>query len=114
MRVSVSEYTNALVEQVYGEAVESEHCEAIHLTKVFRDDISCDAFFPKIDPTTWRAWASSVPKRDGDTRYSFVSYVRGPTTKTAAEWKLPILPAAAPLQHAESQVGETFLSALSS
>mmetsp|Transcript_3808 Transcript_3808/g.6523 ORF Transcript_3808/g.6523 Transcript_3808/m.6523 type:complete len:507 (-) Transcript_3808:257-1777(-) len=89
--------------QVYGEAVESEHCEAIHLTKVFRDDISCDAFFPKMDPNTWRAWASSVPKRDGDTRYSFVSYVRGPTTKTAAEWKLPTLPAAAPLQHAESQ-----------
>ena len=95
-----------LAEQVYKDAVQSELCEAIHLTRVFRDDIECDAFFPELDPSTWRAWASSTPKRDGDTRYSFVSYVRGPTKKDADDWKLPLLPACAPTQHEELQVGE--------
>ena len=98
---------------MYKEAIQSEQCEAIHLTKVFRDDIECDAFFPELDPKTWRAWAASTPRRDGDTRYSFVSYVRGPTTKDAADWRLPTLPSGAPSQHEELQVGKSHLSAFS-
>jgi hypothetical protein len=36
--------------QVYEEALQSEHCEAVHLTRVLRDDIECDTFLPALDP----------------------------------------------------------------
>jgi hypothetical protein len=36
--------------QVYEEALQSEQCEAVHLTRVLRDDVQCDTFLPPLDP----------------------------------------------------------------
>jgi len=90
--------------KVYEEAVKSELCEAIHMTRVLRDDVECDTFFPVLDPKQWRCWASKPPTRDRDMRYAFTTFVRAPSNATAASaWTMPTLPSAAPAVHEELQ-----------
>mmetsp|Transcript_40342 Transcript_40342/g.48896 ORF Transcript_40342/g.48896 Transcript_40342/m.48896 type:complete len:512 (+) Transcript_40342:107-1642(+) len=87
--------------QIYHEAVQSEQCNAVYLTKIDRDDIECDAFFPKLEPTQWLVWGSSTPKRDKDTRYAFTTYVRAPVK--GQEYVAPQLSPVAPVKHEEMQ-----------
>jgi hypothetical protein len=62
--------------QVYKEAVRSERCQAIHLTRIDAE-YPCDTYFPNIDQDdNWRLWSSSAPKRESGVRYSFQCYVR--------------------------------------
>eukprot|EP00854_Cymbomonas_tetramitiformis_P019941 gene19941-23859_t len=82
--------------EVYKEALASEHCEAVHITKIERDDVECDAFFPTLDPSVWQAWSQRSNRRDNDTRYHFVTYVR-------AKSDMPLLPPVAPSVHEETQ-----------
>jgi dihydrofolate reductase/thymidylate synthase len=66
--------------QVYSEALASERCAALHVTRI-ESDPDCDTFFPEVDPEApdcpYRVWSAAPPKRDAGVRYSFVCYVRG-------------------------------------
>jgi hypothetical protein len=46
---------------VYEEALQSEQCEAVHLTRVLRDDVQCDTFLPPLDPKVGVAPQSPSP-----------------------------------------------------
>ena len=91
---------------VYAEALEHAGCTAAHVTRVFEDDVDdsaagasstsssstssasapdqenadnkfgCDVFFPRLDPSQWRLWATAPPRSDAGVRYRFETWVR--------------------------------------
>ena len=69
--------------QVYKEAVKSDRCQAIHITRIDAD-YPCDTYFPNIDQDdSWRLWSTTAPKRENGVRYSFQCYVRNQQPSTA-------------------------------
>ena len=89
--------------QVYKEAVQSELCAAIHLTRI-DEDYECDTFFPEIDQSRFKLWSAAAPQKDQGVRYSFLCY-------TATNQDEPVsLPAAIASNHEEQQVDPGSLS----
>ena len=91
---------------VYAEALEHSNCTAAHVTRVFEDDVDdsastssssapdeteiptdaddkfgCDVFFPKMDASKWRLWATAPPRSDAGVRYRFETWVRAEEKK---------------------------------
>ena len=85
-------------EQVYKECMESPLLSAIHLTQVECEAV-CDTFMPAVDTTKFKLWSAGAPRKEGDTRYSFLCYTR------AGQEGLPALPPAVASRHEELQVG---------
>ena len=82
--------------QIYTEAMASERCEAIHLTRVGKD-FDCDTFMPALDPARYRLWSATPPRRDNGVRTAFLCYTR-------AGAPTPRLPKALASRHDELQV----------
>lgn len=84
--------------QVYKECFDSPLLSAIHLTLV-ESEVQCDTFMPPIDNAHFRLWSASEPRRDGETRYSFLCY-----TRAGGQEGPPALPPAVTSRHEELQV----------
>ena len=72
--------------------MDSPQLAAIHLTQVEGEGYACDTFMPPIDEAAFRLWSASPPRRDGDTRYSFLCYTprrRGGAAGAAARGGQP-------------------------
>ena len=82
--------------QIYTEAMASERCEAIHLTRV-EADFACDTFMPALDPAQYRLWSATPPRRDNGVRTAFLCYTRAGAPP-------PRLPKALASRHDELQV----------
>ncbi|CAM6093066.1 unnamed protein product [Calypogeia fissa] len=61
--------------QVFGEAMTSPFCDAIHWTEI-ESEFDCDAFCPAVDSNLFAVWGSSAPAMENEIRYSFVTFVR--------------------------------------
>jgi len=88
---------------VYAEALQHEGCTAAHVTRVFEDDVDdsststsstpsetdnkfgCDVFFPQMDRSQWRLWATAAPRTDAGVRYRFETWVRAEKKKEKEE-----------------------------
>ncbi len=57
---------------IYAQALESEMCESIYLTRIFKD-FECDTFFPSIE-IQFKEIESSEEKSQDDLTYCFSSY----------------------------------------
>lgn len=80
--------------------MESPQLSAVHLTQVEGEGWGCDTFMPPLDEQRFRLWSASAPRRDGDTRYSFLCYSRA-----GGQEGPPALPPAVASRHEEYQVG---------
>jgi dihydrofolate reductase len=73
-------------ETIYAEAIKSQSCKCIHLTRVYRKHSNCDAFFPSIPSDFYDAtiaitsseWNNSLrsTKNDSTLLYEFKYYAR--------------------------------------
>eukprot|EP00775_Hariotina_reticulata_P006877 gene6877-7093_t len=105
--------------QVYQEAVSSDRCSVIHLTKVDAEP-ACDTFFPDItaEGSQWRLWSSARPCLDRGIRYQFLVYTKeapagsGPGSSSSSSSKAalqdvvgqpPVLPPGTNSRHDEYQ-----------
>lgn len=66
-------------QRVYEEAIDSNLCDKVYLTRVFAD-FECDAFFPNVDPNTYKSVIlDDVPQgeqEENGLKYQFFVYQR--------------------------------------
>jgi dihydrofolate reductase/thymidylate synthase len=89
--------------QIYEEALQSEKCEAVHLTEV-EGEFECDAFIPKIDATKFKLYGQSKPMIEKGTRFQFLTYVTADAESGKFRPKADeVLPAGCSIKHEEYQ-----------